>query len=313
MEALARQGDRRGSTLEVIVRLVVTGGSSFLGAHFCKAAARAHEVHALFHSCPLELNHVTAHRVDLRRPRDARRVRELAPDAIIHLACRIRAPARHGLNASESAARINRQMMDAVLSFGAPVVYASSTVVHWSTPTPYGDSRREDEQRLTESGLPFAILRPSAPYGPMLAHHRPRHTESFHTLARLVRHAPMVPVIGSGHQRRQPIHVADFADAVLRLLARDLPGRAFEAGGGSAHSLRELIALMGAAEGRRPRVLPLPKALFVRAASVLPDFDPALMAAADEDELADPTELIDATGWQPRTFEAGVAELMNGC
>jgi nucleoside-diphosphate-sugar epimerase len=59
--------------------------------------------------------------------------------------------------------------------------------------------------------------------------------------------------------------------------------------------------------------LPLPKALFVQAAGVLPDFDPALMAAADEDEVADPTDLTAATGWAPRTFEEGVAELMAGC
>ena len=204
----------------------------------------------------------------------------------------------------------NRRMMDSVLKLGVPIVYASSTVVHWSRPTPYGASRQEDEARLTSSGLPFAILRPSAPYGPPLPHHRPRHTESFHTLARLVRHAPVVPVVGSGHQRRQPVHVVDFAEAVLRLLRDPLPNRAFEAGGATAHTLRELIARMGTEIGRKPPVLPVPKAWMVRAASVLPDFDPELMAAADEDEVADPSELAKHTGWTPRSFADGVAELM---
>jgi len=99
----------------------------------------------------------------------------------------------------------------------------------------------------------------------------------------------------------------------MHLLEHDLPGRAFEAGGGSAHSMRELIAIMGEAIGRRPLVMPLPKALFVQAARILPDFDPALMAAADEDELADPQALSDATGWTPRTFESAVEELMAHC
>ena len=295
------------------MRLVVTGGSSFVGAHFCSVAARHHEVHALFHSCPVHLNHVSAHRVDLRRAQDVRRVRALRPDAVIHLACRIKAPARNGLSASESAAVINRQMMDAVLSLECPVVYASSTVVHWSTPTPYGASRKEDEQRLHGSGMPFAILRPSAPYGPRLPHHKPRHQESFHTLARLVHRLPVVPVVGSGHQRRQPIHVHDFADAILRLLERELPGKAFEAGGASALTMREIIACMASTIGRKRAVLPLPKALFVQAARMMPDFDPALMAAADEDELADPRPLMDATGWRPRTFESAVEALMANC
>ena len=308
------QTDREAKAArEAGLRLVVTGGSSFLGAHFCTVAARHHEVHALFHGCPIHLNRVTAHRVDLRRARDVERIQALRPDVVIHLACRIKASAKGGLSKSEAAAAINRQMMDAVLALEVPVVYASSTVVHWSTPTPYGASRREDEQRLQDSGLPFAILRPSAPYGPRLPHHQPRHRESFHTLARLVHSAPVVPVIGSGYQRRQPIHVHDFADAVLHLLAGELPRRAYEAGGASAHSLRELIAIMGNAIGRRPLVLPLPKSLFVQAAKMLPDFDPALMAAADEDELADPQALTAATGWTPRTFESGVAELMAHC
>ena len=38
-----------------------------------------------------------------------------------------------------------------------------------------------------------------------------------------------------------------------------------------------------------------------------------LMAAADEDELADPQPLMDATGWRPRTFESAVEALMASC
>jgi nucleoside-diphosphate-sugar epimerase len=77
--------------------------------------------------------------------------------------------------------------------------------------------------------------------------------------------------------------------------------------------MREMIDVMARSIGRKRAVLPLPKALFVQAARMLPDFDPALMAAADEDELADPSALIEATGWRPRTFESAVDELMAGC
>jgi len=292
------------------MRILVTGGSSFVGAHFCRVAARDHDVHALVHRCPLRLNRVTAHKVDLRHRRDLKMLKALKADAVVHLACRIQARPKSGETAAEAALQVNRAMMDSVLDLGLPTVYASSTVVHWSTPTPYGASRKEDEARLVESGLPHAILRPSAPYGPPIHGHQPRHQESFHTLGRLIRHSPLVPVIGSGHQRRQPIHVEDFARFALGLLDKGLTAGAFEAGGGSAHTMRELIAIMGAAVGRRPTVLALPKALFVQAARMLPDFDPTLMSAADEDELADPTDLIAASGVSPRTFEQGVAELM---
>jgi NADH dehydrogenase len=292
------------------MKLLVTGASSFVGAHFCRVAARQHTIHGLFFSTPLALNGVTPHRVDLRMKRDLLRVAALDCDAVVHIACRIRGWAKDGETSGEAALRENRAMMDAVLSLEKPTVYASSTVVHWEQDTPYARSRREDEQRLMESGQPWAILRPSAPYARALAHHRPGHRESFHTLVSLVRSSPIVPVIGDGKYRRQPIHIDDFSAAILALLENGLPDQAFEAGGAEALTFDEIIDLIARQANRTVRKLHLPKSLYVRAARLSPDFDPDLIAAIDEDELADPTELISATGVQPRGFSAGVATLL---
>ncbi len=292
------------------MRLLVTGGSSFLGAWLCQRAAPNHDVVALHHSTALRLNGVTPMRVDLRRGRDVARLQAVGADAVVHVACKIKAPGPGEASAAEAAAQINQQLMDAVLALGLPTVYASSTVVHWSQDTPYARSRREDERRLRESGLPYAILRPSAPYGPRLATHQPRHRESFHTLAALVQRSPVVPVIGDGTYRRQPVHVDDFSDAVLALLRDGLPSRAFEAGGGEALTMNAIIARLSALARRQPRVLHLPKALFVQAARLAPDFDPSLIAAADEDELADPSELEAQTGLVMRAFTDGARDLV---
>ena len=292
------------------MKLLVTGASSFVGAHFCRAAARQHTIHALYFSTPLALNGVTPHRIDLRAKRDVRRAAALDFDAVVHIACRIRGWPKEGETTGEAAWRENRAMMDAVLSFGKPVVYASSTVVHWEQDTPYARSRREDEQRLRESGLPWAVLRPSAPYARALTHHRPGHRESFHTLVSLVRSLPVVPVIGSGEYRRQPIHIDDFSAAILALLENGLPDQAFDAGGAEALTFNTIIDLIAQQARRKVRKLHLPKALYVQAARLSPDFDPDLISAIDEDELADPTDLIAATGVQPRGFSAGVRTLL---
>ncbi|RME28210.1 MAG: NAD-dependent epimerase/dehydratase family protein [Deltaproteobacteria bacterium] len=303
---------RRGSVQDggEGMRLVVTGGSSFVGAHICRVAAlRGHEVFALHHSTRLQLNGVTPVRVDLRRARDVEVLRRLDADAVLHVACRIRARGAKGEDPAEAALRTNTAMMDAVLALGRPVVYASSTVVHWKQDTPYALSRRRDERRLAESGLPWAVVRPSAPYGPRLVNHRPRHRESFHTLAAVVRHSPVVPVIGDGRYRRQPVHVEDLAAAMLALVEQGLPGRSFDAGGAEALSFNEIIDTLARAMKCRVRKLHLPKALFVRLAGWSADFDPALIAAVDEDELADPSDLEAATGVAMRPFSEGVRDL----
>jgi NADH dehydrogenase len=293
------------------MRLLVTGASSFLGAHFCRLAARQHEIAAVHFATPLRINGVTPLRADLRSSRDLRRLDDLDADAVVHIACKIKATPREGETAGEAAFRENQAMMGTVLALGRPVLYASSTVVHWEQDTPYGRSRREDERRLRDSGLPWAVLRPSAPYARALVNHRPGHRESFHTLAALVRRAPAVPIIGDGRYRRQPLHIDDFTQAALALLQRGLPRRAFDAGGLEALTFNDIVDTIGSAIGRRRVMkLHLPKALFVQLARIAPDFEPDLISAVDEDEVADPAALMEATGLRFRSFPEGVRDLV---
>ncbi len=288
------------------MRLLVTGGSSFVGAHFSLRAAARHDVVALHHQTPLQLNGVTPLKADLRHARDRARIAGLKLDAVVHIACKINSWAPKRGDRGEAARLVNQQMMDTVLSLGKPVIYASSTVVHWHQDSPYARSRRDDEQRLAESGLRFAIVRPSAPYGRRLANHRPRHKESFHTLAELVRRARWVPVIGDGKYRRQPVHLDDLSDAMLALLEGPMDGSAYDAGGAEALSFDQIVDTIASAQGRCVRKVHLPKALFVQMARISPDFDPALIAAVDEDEVADPTKLGEVTGVVFRPFSEGV-------
>ncbi|MEC7946178.1 MAG: NAD(P)-dependent oxidoreductase [Myxococcota bacterium] len=281
------------------MRLIITGGSSFVGAWTCLRAARSHSVFALHHSTALRLPGVTPVRTDLRRARDVRRLGGLGADAVLHLAAKVK---------GTDAPAVNRAMMDAVLSLGLPTLYLSTTVVHWDHPTPYGVSRREDEARLAASGLPYAVLRPSAPYGPRLIGHRPSHTESFHTLAGFVRRG-VVPIIGDGRYRRQPVHVDDLSDAMLALVARGLCGQTLDIGGGDALRFVDLVDALAASQGRRVLKLSLPKRLFVYAAARSRDFDPTLIDAVDADETVDNGPLMAATGLVPRVFVDGAADV----
>ena len=170
--------------------------------------------------------------------------------------------------------------------------------------------RWKDEQRLRDSGLAYSIVRPSAPYGPRLADHRPGHKESFHTLVEMVGKLPFVPIIGDGKYRRQPLHVDDFSAAMGALLERGLDNKSYDAGGSEALSMDEVVDTIARAMGRSVRKLHLPKVLFVKAARFVKDFDAQLLDAADEDEVADPTALSAATGVEFRSFGQGVKSLL---
>ena len=287
------------------MRLVVTGASSFVGAHFCRRAAHRHEVVAVFHRTPVLLNRVTPVRIDLRHDQAPAKLAALEPDAIVHVAGKVM-----GASTKPGVVRGNRAMLDAVVSVGVPVLYASSTVVHWEQATAYGDWRKEDEQRLAASGVPWAVVRPSAPYGPRLREHQPSHEESFQALADMVRAYPVVPLPGSGKALRQPVHVEDLADAMLALLERGLPGRAFDAGGAECMTLDEVVDVIAAAAHVAPAKLHLPASLLGLVARYAPDLDEELMSTADTDDPADPAALEAATGVRLRGFSEGVRCLL---
>jgi NADH dehydrogenase len=204
---------------------------------------------------------------------------------------------------------LSRKMMDVVLELGKPVLYASSTMVHWPVDVAYANARREDESRLVASGLDHAILRPCAPYGPRLLAHTPRHTESFHTLANLVRRSPIVPIPGDGNYRRQPIHVEDFCRAGLALIERGLKAQALDAGGGDALSMNDLVRTLGNAMGRNPRIVHLPGFVNKLLGRLRPELDPDLLNVFDTDDVADPTAMTAATGVVPRCFAEGARDL----
>lgn len=276
------------------MKLFVTGASSFVGAHFCRLAAeRGHVVRGLWRSTALALPGVEGVRGD---------VLERAPpadtDVVVHLAAKVMA--------ADSRAQ-NRRMMDAVLSWGLPVAYGSSTVVHWPRTSAYADARLEDEARLMASGRPWLVLRPCAPYGPRLRHHTPAHRESFHQLAGWVRRLPALPLVGLGRYRRQPVHVDDFNGALLALLERGRWGRAFDAGAPAPLTMRRLLRVLGEAAGHHPLVLPVPGRLAGLGARLVPGFDPELVRTFATDDVVDAAPLAAASGLSPRPFEQGAA------
>ena len=84
----------------------------------------------------------------------------------------------------------------------------------------------------------------------------------FGTLAELARLLPVLPLIGGGRTRLQPVYVEDVAEAVARVLADPTTAsRTYELAGPRIYTLRELIEITLRLIGRRRLLLPVPFAL----------------------------------------------------
>ena len=130
---------------------------------------------------------------------------------------------------------------------------------------PYGTSKLEAEQGLLalarETGMEVTVIRPPLVYGPGVQ-------ANFRSMLRWVRRGVPLP-LGAVRNRRTLVALDNLVDLVIVCLEH--PGAANQvllAGDGEDLSTPELLRRVAAALGTRARLLPVPPALLMAAASV---------------------------------------------
>ena len=113
---------------------------------------------------------------------------------------------------------------------------------------PYLRAKWRSEQAVQSSGLPFIIFRPSVIFGP--------NDEFINTLAKLVKAAPVIPVVGSGMSKFQPVAATDVADAFVSAIGDPgSAGKTYELGGPDVLTYEEMLDTIAARMGKsKPKV-----------------------------------------------------------
>ncbi|ABK43495.1 NAD-dependent epimerase/dehydratase [Magnetococcus marinus MC-1] len=98
----------------------------------------------------------------------------------------------------------------------------------------YHQSKWQAECAVRESGLDYTIFRPSVIFGP---------GDNFvNQFARMIRFSPMVPILGDGQNRMQPIAVGDVARCfAIALTDRQTLGQTYELGGPQQLTFQEIM------------------------------------------------------------------------
>src|SRR4051812_26087859 len=115
----------------------------------------------------------------------------------------------------------------------------------------YGRSKAAGEQAVRDAFPTATILRPAIVFGP--------EDQFFNRFAAIAALSPVVPLIGGGETRFQPVYVSDVADAVMKVL--DDPataGRTYELGGPKIYTMRALMEWLVAEIGRKRKFVDLP-------------------------------------------------------
>ena len=154
----------------------------------------------------------------------------------------------------------------------------------------YVRCRGEGEAAVREAFARATVFRPSVMFAA---------DDAFlTTLLTLVRRLPAIPLFGSGATRLQPVFAGDVAEAAARVLTQDeagetAPAPLYALGGPQIYSYRQLLELVMDHAGRRPRLIPLPFAVWdalALAAGVLPNppLTEGQVALMKQDNIAPP-------------------------
>jgi UDP-glucose 4-epimerase len=155
----------------------------------------------------------------------------------------------------------------------------------------YGRSKLAAEAAVRASGLSYTILRPALVYGP-----NPKGN-----LASLMRLAALpVPLPFGAYANRRALLALDNLIAAVRFALEDprAENETFLVADPDAISLAELVALLRAAAGRKPWLLPVPPTLLSALLGVAGKRDMAERLSGTL--IAEPTKLLGA-GWRPVT------------
>jgi uncharacterized protein YbjT (DUF2867 family) len=158
-----------------------------------------------------------------------------------------------GESTFESAVRNSRTLIAAAKEAGVQrIVHVSIANPSLESPLEYYKGKAQVEQAVIESGLAYAILRPTVIFG----------TEDIliNNIAWFVRNLPVFGIPGDGHYAIRPIYVEDMA----RLLADSVEpqGNAVrDAVGPESFSFEELVRLVAGHLGRTVRLVHVPMSM----------------------------------------------------
>jgi NADH dehydrogenase len=147
------------------------------------------------------------------------------------------------------------------------VIYVSALGARNDSRFPYLNAKYEAETAVIGAGIPWTIFRPSVIFGP--------DDEFINTLANLVRRAPVIPVVGDGTAKFQPVSVDQVAKAIVRAL--DDPttiGQRYDLGGGTTYTYEQMIDLLATKLKVRKRKVHVPVGVMrpvVSLSKVLPE------------------------------------------
>lgn len=263
--------------------VTVYGGSGFLGRHVVRALAqRGYRIRVAvrrpdlaFHLQPLgRVGQIHAVQANLRYP-DSVEAAARDADAVVNLVGLLYERGRQRFD--EVHVNGSERIAQAAASHDARMVQISAIGADANSTAKYARTKAEAEQRVLAALPDAVIVRPSIVFGP--------EDDFFNRFAGLARISPVLPLIGGGHTKFQPVFAGDVARAIADAVdGKARGGATYELGGPTVYSFKELMEFVLTTIGRKRILAPLPFPIAKLKAGIL-QFMPTPLLTPDQVEL----------------------------
>ena len=165
-------------------------------------------------------------------------------DAVIHLVGIIREFPGRGVTFKKMHVEGTENVLEAAEEQGVSrYLHMSSNGTRERSNTGYHRTKWQAEESVRNSNLEWTIFRPSLIFA--------QGSEFVHMLSEVIRRLPVVPVIGDGQYRMQPVALKEVASTFVKAL--ELPetiNKIYHLGGGESYSYDEILDLTSQAMGK---------------------------------------------------------------
>lgn len=248
--------------------VTIFGGSGFLGRHVVRALAQrdyrilvaVRRPDLAFHLQPLgRVGQINPVQANVRFPASVEAaVRDAA--VVINLTGILYERGRQTFDSVHVAGA--EAVARAAAAIGAKVIHVSAIGADESSPSRYAQSKARGEAAVLAAVPRATIIRPSIIFGP--------EDDFFNRFAAMARISPILPLIGGGDTKFQPVFAGDVAAAIAATAGRaGEPGTIYELGGPDVQTFTQLLQFILATIERKRLLVPIPYALAQMQAALL--------------------------------------------
>ena len=233
-------------------------------------------------------------------------------DAVIHLVGIIREFPKRGVTFKKMHLEATENVLEAAEEQGVKrYLHMSSNGTRESGNTGYHRTKWQAEETVRDSSLDWTIFRPSLIFAPG--------SEFVHMLSEVIRRLPIVPVIGDGTYRMQPVALEEVAASfVMALEMPETIGKTYHLGGSESYSYDEILDLTSQAMGKghvtkihQPLFMIKPMIRVMQSSEHFPITSDQLTMLV-EGNVCDPTEWKSVFGVKATSYANGIGRCFQG-